>query len=152
MMSYSLKMISYSLSFGIRTRCKFCGCGPKYLSLILAANVFPNAIQALKKSIEYQSSKISSRSGIANTNYLFFPNKNTKLTYSSTNKAYSSVNVKMNKEIKFPKANGKFIFNSSFSCECLKTAWVTRDIELFDKNHIKQRLSFKYFPQSIIII
>jgi len=145
-------MISYSLSFGVRARCKFCTSGPKYFSCVLAGNTSKDVLDELEKSINFQVRKVNPRAGIAAVNYLFFPNRENKLSYCSMNVAYASVNVKNYRSLRPKREAGKLIFRSSYSCECLKTTWVTRDFLLIEANHISQRLSFKGYTKDIIMV
>lgn len=143
-------MISYSLSFGVRARCKYCMSGPKYISCLYSGTIFKDILNLLQKSIEYQSKKINVRSGIASVNYLFIPNRMLKLTHTSMSVAYASCDVKRYKNLLPKKETNKRLFKTSYSCECFKTTWVTRDIVILDKNHISEHLSFKCYPSDII--
>lgn len=145
-------MISYSFSFGARARCKYCLSGPKYATHVFSGNFTRDILDGLKKSINYLARKPTCRSGLATTNYLFVPNKATKLSYSSFNMAFSSVNVRRYKSIIPASEINKFIFRSSYSCECMKTAWVTREMLILDKDHISQRLSLNSYPIDVIKI
>lgn len=142
-------MISYSLSFGARARCKFCLSGPKYFSCVFSGNLSKDVLVGIRKSIDYQRKSSLSRAGV---NYLFLPKKGMKLSHASSNVAYSRINVRRYKNLKPRTETGKFLFKASFSCECFKTAWVTRDMLLLEKNHISQRLSFKSYPTNIILV
>jgi hypothetical protein len=142
--------ISYSFSFGARARCKFCMSGPKYYCCIISGNINKDILNLINKSINYQSKKWTTRP-MADVNYLFVPNKSMKLNYTSVSISYCSVNFRGLKSLKYGIDN-KFIFKASYSCDCFKTAWVTREILLLDKNHITQKLSFKSYPAKILII
>lgn len=145
-------MISYSLSFGARARCKYCAGRPKYVSCVFSGNLNKDVLEGLQKSINYQARKVGARSGIASVNYLFLPKKNLKLSHTSTNIAFASVDLKRYKNILPKKDFSKFVFKASYSCDCFRTAWQTRDLILLEKSHISQRLSFKCYPNSIIVL
>ncbi len=144
-------MINYSQSFGMRARCMYCGSTPTYLSCIFSGSNARDPLDELARNRRYFHKK-SVTETFNPVNYLFVPKKQTKLDYVSVDMGFNSVSVKTCKGLKTNSSLSRFSFKASFSCECFKTAWESRDLITLDKNHITERYSLKRYPLKIIVM